>query len=366
MCASFVCIVCIAANASSAVLLSLRYPHALDFKNSVEYCDYTDRDDGWIATQISEEREKGWGSGKEKFPTMLHFMISSLETSGHSSDIIYWQQHGRAFMIQDRKRFVNELLPVFFIGQKKFASFQRQLNNYGFLRLTGPGPDRNAYYHPLFLRARPELCPLVTRHCIAANSTRQTFDPTTEPNFYILPRVTAIRKIPLDCASASAVLTGVLRAFDPLSRTIIARGDSKLAPTTIYMPEVSARSNIAHPRETIMMPDAGTASLLARKTTMMMEGLSVTPKSIRGRLGLYGPCPATNSGIEYGAMNRQVVAENKESLTSAEGLFLDDISVNSVADTLSQLGDWSECSVDNMALWLEDVDLDDSSQDDRS
>ena len=36
-------------------------------------------------------------------------------------------------------------------------SFARQLNLYGFVRITS-GPDAGGYYHELFLRGRPDLC----------------------------------------------------------------------------------------------------------------------------------------------------------------------------------------------------------------
>jgi HSF-type DNA-binding len=46
-----------------------------------------------------------------------------------------WQPHGRCFMVHDMKEFVSSMLPLWF-RQSKFASFQRQLNLYGFQRLT--------------------------------------------------------------------------------------------------------------------------------------------------------------------------------------------------------------------------------------
>jgi HSF-type DNA-binding len=49
-----------------------------------------------------------------------------------------------------------------FFNQSKYTSFQRQLNLYGFHRVSS-GPDKNSYYHPLFLRGRPDLCRLLLR-----------------------------------------------------------------------------------------------------------------------------------------------------------------------------------------------------------
>jgi hypothetical protein len=63
------------------------------------------------------------------------------------------------------------------------TSFQRQLNLYGFRRLT-QGPDAGAYYHELFLRVRPGLCQRMTRQKVKGTGHKQPADVKTEPNFY--------------------------------------------------------------------------------------------------------------------------------------------------------------------------------------
>lgn len=98
------------------------------------------------------------------------------------------------------------------------TSFQRQLNLYGFVRLTA-GKDRgayvlvllnlssprhsphphcnshtlsptllpfNSYYHEQFLRSRPDLCPNMTRTRVKGNGMKAASSPQTEPNFYAM------------------------------------------------------------------------------------------------------------------------------------------------------------------------------------
>jgi hypothetical protein len=70
-----------------------------------------------------------------------------------------------------------------FFSQSKYASFQRQLNLYGFKRLTS-GTDKGAYFHYLFIRGK---CPLVrgmVRRKIKGTKVRRIMAPSEEPDFY--------------------------------------------------------------------------------------------------------------------------------------------------------------------------------------
>jgi len=61
------------------------------------------------------------------------------------SEIITWLPHGKAFIIYQKKKFANEVLPRYF-KQSKYTSFTRKLNRWGFIRVTR-GPETGAYYH---------------------------------------------------------------------------------------------------------------------------------------------------------------------------------------------------------------------------
>jgi len=68
----------------------------------------------------------------------------------------------------------------------KYPSFQRQLNIYGFQRLTA-GPDKGGYYHELFLRSKPGLAYRIQRHKLKGTGTRKAASPESEPDFYKMP-----------------------------------------------------------------------------------------------------------------------------------------------------------------------------------
>lgn len=87
-------------------------------------------------------------------------MLKIVEEEGLDR-VVSWYPHGRSFMIHRPKEFVETLLPRFF-KQSKLTSFHRQLNLYGFLRITSDH-DRGCHYHPLFLRGRPEIAKIIFR-----------------------------------------------------------------------------------------------------------------------------------------------------------------------------------------------------------
>lgn len=171
------------------------------------------------------------------FPLKLQCILDKLEADG-TTDIVSWLSHGRAFLVSDPTRFVDELMPLYF-NQSKYSSFQRQLHMYNFQRITAPGPDKvcsslarsgnyscfyllvlihlffvtpyillhvrqqGAYHHPNFLRGRPELALKMRRTRVNGNGTRKPGNPETEPDFYrvqAMPHIAegTIIDIPLD------------------------------------------------------------------------------------------------------------------------------------------------------------------------
>ena len=96
--------------------------------------------------------------------------------------IITWMPHGRAFAVLQPQQLRDNVLPRFF-KQTKFMSFTRQLNLWGFKRIT-KGDDSGAYYHELFLRGRSRLAMLMRRQKIKGTGIKLTPNPDTEPNFY--------------------------------------------------------------------------------------------------------------------------------------------------------------------------------------
>ena len=131
-------------------------------------------------------KHKAKGGVITPFPVKLHSMLDMIEADG-LAHVVSWQPHGRCFVVHKTKEFVNHVMPKYF-KQSKMASFQRQLNLYGFSRLTG-GIDKGGYYHELFLRGKVSLAYDIHRMRVKGTGVRLPTNPDKEPNFYALPPI---------------------------------------------------------------------------------------------------------------------------------------------------------------------------------
>ena len=93
---------------------------------------------------------KKTGGVSQPFPEKLMDMLAT--ESNENSSIVSWLPHGRAFIVRKPKEFADDIMPKYF-RQTKITSFQRQLNLYGFRRIT-KGADAGSYYHEVILISR--------------------------------------------------------------------------------------------------------------------------------------------------------------------------------------------------------------------
>jgi len=106
------------------------------------------------------------------------FCILSRDDLRH---IIKWLPHGRSWRIIDPVEFEMSVIPTYF-GHSSMNSFLRQVNGWGFKRMT-QGRNKNSYYNEYFLRGLPHLCKKAPR---PSNVASIYVDSKYEPDMYAI------------------------------------------------------------------------------------------------------------------------------------------------------------------------------------
>mmetsp|Transcript_7447 Transcript_7447/g.12975 ORF Transcript_7447/g.12975 Transcript_7447/m.12975 type:complete len:330 (-) Transcript_7447:224-1213(-) len=116
------------------------------------------------------------------FPFKLYSMLQYAADSEYSS-ALGWIEEGRAFAIRNKDTFLKHIVPMFF-KQTKFRSFTRQLNLWGFTRLSNDGPDGGSWKHAHFVCGRVERLGSIERNEVKNSKPRtETRKPkNSKPN----------------------------------------------------------------------------------------------------------------------------------------------------------------------------------------
>lgn len=90
---------------------------------------------------LSSSLAEGNASRDPTFVVKLHMILSN----SNFESIVTWLPHGRSWRILRPKDFEQKVIPLYF-RHGRYSSFMRQVNGWGFRRVTG-GSDYNSYYH---------------------------------------------------------------------------------------------------------------------------------------------------------------------------------------------------------------------------
>jgi HSF-type DNA-binding len=162
-------------------------------------------------------------------------------------------------------------LSLRYFRQTKFTSFQRQLNLYGFKRLT-VGRDHGGYYHPFFLRGRPDLCKRISRTRIKGNWIKPAPSSETEPNFYEMQF----------CVGSSIPSRASMRATPPIQRS------SDQTMREVMFPSRQAFNTPAYSQPGSFTIASPSSAALLQNTQMMQVGFNSLPS---GSLQIQVPEP---------------------------------------------------------------------------
>jgi HSF-type DNA-binding len=111
-------------------------------------------------SKSEQEIDEDAAKTADTFPFKLYMMIKDAKDQD-AEDIISFLPHGCAFAVHKPAQFVSDILPKYF-KSGRMSSFQRQLNLYGFRRISD-GPDQGGYWHDFFLQDCPLLCKDIAR-----------------------------------------------------------------------------------------------------------------------------------------------------------------------------------------------------------
>lgn len=247
-----------------------------------DYGNVTDED----ALQDAVER-KNTGGVVTPFPEKLHEMLSAnVET-----EIIDWAPHGRCFIIKKPKVFAATIMPKHF-KHTKITSFQRQLNLYGFKRIT-KGKDRGAYYHELFLRGRPKLSTKMRRQRIKGVGHKPLPDPDNEPDFYAMEPLDMPAQAQVDEQLSDAASLSQLSGLQSIATSIHSGGLQSLAASLPSVHSDVANACVADvnsfPQSVLSVSGLSTASPVSIQQAQMLgivaqqqQQISISGASLSG------------------------------------------------------------------------------------
>ena len=133
----------------------------MGYLDDCESPDLVSKDsNGGVSPEASLE-EDDEQNRPHSFPWKLHEMLEDAEKN-YFQDVVSWELDGTAFKVHKHDEFLQRIMPLYF-DQTKYESFRRQLNLYGFSRVSR-GPHRGIYLHKCFLRDNRPLCENIARH----------------------------------------------------------------------------------------------------------------------------------------------------------------------------------------------------------
>ena len=122
----------------------------------------TKEDGSTEATLLEEADEK---IEIESFPHKLYRMLYEAEKEDNEH-IVSFLPSGRGFAIHDAKEFADCIMGRYFTT-RRLASFQRQLNLYGFRRIS-EGKEKGGYFHKDFIKGKRHLSKKIRRKSTAS------------------------------------------------------------------------------------------------------------------------------------------------------------------------------------------------------
>ena len=116
----------------------------------------------------------------DKFPMIPLFLLKLMDLlqSPENNQFIKWSSDGKSFIVLNQEGFSKHILPKYF-KHNKFSSFVRQLNLYGFRKVTPltygltNHEEKIEFRHPFFMQGKANLLHLIKRK-VSLPSSKQS------------------------------------------------------------------------------------------------------------------------------------------------------------------------------------------------
>ncbi|KDO35289.1 hypothetical protein SPRG_00136 [Saprolegnia parasitica CBS 223.65] len=226
-------------------------------------------------------------------PKFLRYLYQILEKE--DSAIISWANGGTSIQILDTDRVAQYILPKYF-KHSKYASFQRQLNYFGFRKWTKSQTNICTFSHPEFRQNRPDRLYLIKRKNSPESARKKPSSKTTShektapmpPMLHFQMRQHLHPMAPMSydflapASTSSSPSAGFQRAlfpndvldFNPTKKESMLFGfQSKPSPTTTPLPSTHLLSDI----ENLQIQGDGPSFSLLDVNHMMFGGGASTP-----------------------------------------------------------------------------------------
>lgn len=143
-----------------AATSSTQASKACENEKKEECLSHSDLDDDTFFRQYANHKLREKANKNEPFPLKLYRILYEAKKN-KDDDIISFCPGGHSFMIHSVEKFVKEIMPKYFTSTR-MASFQRQLNLYGFRRRLR-GNDKGGFFHDSFVQDQRNLCLTIKR-----------------------------------------------------------------------------------------------------------------------------------------------------------------------------------------------------------
>ncbi|KAL7491426.1 hypothetical protein ACHAWT_001993 [Skeletonema menzelii] len=227
---------------------------------------------------------------KQTFPFKLYHTLEWASTSEFSS-ALSWSASGHAFVVHDREAIVENIIPHFF-DHKKWRSFTRQLNLWGFKReLRGPNSLGETYYHKHFKRGNMEELQLMQRTEIKRRFAKKKLSSSSPPSSTVTSNHTQSQTG--DITQGASFLTGLKGGPEVARPNVVTRGG---LPAVAYHHN---NMNIHGPGQMGSMIPYNTSSL---PPTIVQEAAAVHPQIFQSLMMVQ---PQMRQGYPTGNWNPQ-------------------------------------------------------------